>query len=664
MKKILPIISIILLLFTILSCDTELKRVEDGNVNYYIYPYLKFTLSPDRTYYIASVVEGARVTKVSVPGFVHTDFGAMPVKEFAGFEDINDSINLEEVILDVHIEKVSEGAFDKAENLKVVKTSGDKEGPKWAHLPELKKDGYHFIGWKAGDTFVYNGMPIDTEHSEAVPVWAELVHHDAKEADCTSEGNIEYWECKDCGKLFTDSYAQNTVNSVSISAIGHLYPLVWVAPSEATCQKEGNIGYYRCDRCGDAFSDEAGNYPVDNVVIPKLNYHVSDGILHTNETHHWYQCIWCGTEIDKTAHVWDEWVITVSATYQKKGSKYHDCLTCGYRVTVDIPEHDHTEGDILEEHEASCTEGAYYIERCGNPECGEEVRFEIEGEPALGHVGYIVPFEDSTCVKTGTLQHFHCTRCNKNFINQSDVTPLETVIIPLKDHKWSTDWEYDDSTHYHVCTVCETAQTEGMPHVYDQYVTEGHIAAESTCKHPNQYYVSCICGKNGTETFTVDDKKGDHNYSVAKPDANDPNYHYFYCEYCHERDPDSKESHVFIPSENGKKCRICGYEVLNVDGGFDFPILDPTPRGHMEVLSKEGTVWTFVFVNDKPSYPPKELIWSVDNVVIERKDVAGVSDYQRASFSVNAEYPMTYKVMCRYVNDAGSGSDTIVINGG
>ena len=27
---------------------------------------------------------------------------------------------------------------------------------------------------------------------------------------------------------------------------------------------------------------------------------------------------------------------------------------------------------------------------CGNPECGEKVRFEIENEPALGHIGYIV----------------------------------------------------------------------------------------------------------------------------------------------------------------------------------------------------------------------------------------------------------------------------------
>ncbi|MDY4799910.1 MAG: hypothetical protein SO157_11320, partial [Bullifex sp.] len=142
MKKVsLLLIAIIMML---VSCNIGISPISEaeGNVNYYIYPYLKFTLSTDRTYYIASVVQGAKLKSVSVPGFLHTDYGTMPIKEFAGFEDKNDSKNLEEVILDVHIEKVSEDAFDNAENLKVVKTSGDKEGPKWAHLPELKKDGY------------------------------------------------------------------------------------------------------------------------------------------------------------------------------------------------------------------------------------------------------------------------------------------------------------------------------------------------------------------------------------------------------------------------------------------------------------------------------------------------------------------------------------------
>ena len=189
-RRILSIIVIVLILLSV-SCDSSIKRLESGNINYYIYPYMKFVLSPDGSYYSAYVVKGAGLKRVSVPGFVHSDSRPIPVKEFAGFEDIDDSLNLEELTLDVHVEKIRDGALDKASNLKVIKTSGENDGPKWAYLTPLYKENYHFEGWKAGDTFVYNGMPIDPEYKEAVPVWSELVHVDAKEANCVIVGNKE-----------------------------------------------------------------------------------------------------------------------------------------------------------------------------------------------------------------------------------------------------------------------------------------------------------------------------------------------------------------------------------------------------------------------------------------------------------------------------------------
>lgn len=178
MKKIIPIIAIILILFTILSCDSSLQPMEEGNVNYNIYPYLKFTLSPDRTYYIASVVEGAKLTTVSVPGFHHTDYGAMPIKEFAGFEDIDDSVLLEEVIMNEGIERIRDGALDKAGNLKSVTIEGSGEASRWGFLPSLVKEGYIFLGWKAGDSFVYSGMEVEKGNEVAVPVWESVYHTD------------------------------------------------------------------------------------------------------------------------------------------------------------------------------------------------------------------------------------------------------------------------------------------------------------------------------------------------------------------------------------------------------------------------------------------------------------------------------------------------------
>ena len=648
-KKVLLLLLSILILLT--SCSGELNNVSKGenDVNYFIYPYLKFTLSPDRTYYIASVVEGAKLNTVSVPGYVHTDFGAMPIKEFAGFENINDSANLKELTLDVNIEKIKEGSLAKAENLSIVKTTGDKDGPKWANLPTLVKSGYHFIGWKAGNTFVYNGMPIDPNNKDAVPVWGKLIHHAEVKASCTTNGSIEYWQCDDCNKIFTDSYAQNSVNDVSVPAVGHFYPLVWVEPTEATCLSEGNIGYFRCDRCGGAFSDENGTQEISDVTIPKVDHHVSDNTLHQSETHHWYQCIWCGTEIDKSEHTWNDWVITIHATLHTKGEKYHDCSVCGKRITVETPERDHIPGVILEKHEATCTEGAYYIERCGNPECGEIVRFEVG--PALGHIGYIVDFEDSTCQEEGIRQHFHCTRCNLNFENQSSVIPLNSVVIPKKNHVFSTIWSYSETEHYHLCINCKKAKSNVSTHVYDQEVTTSdYLVSSSTCQHANIYKYSCICGKAGVATFTSG-VIGQHSYT--KYVALDYLYHQTVCEWCGVIYPNSKAEHEF---NEHNVCKKCEYVPVTTEGGFDVVVVDKTPRGHIELLTSEENTFTFKFFNDKAAYPVTAISWTTNGIAESSSD--------REIFIFTAPYKQTYYVRCVYQNEYGVGSQTMQITGG
>lgn len=654
MRKLLLAAIIVIAFLSFLSCDSALRKVEEGNVNYYIYPYLKFTLSADRTYYIASVAKGAKISSVSVPGLLHTEFGAMPIKEFAGFEDKSDSVILEEVILDVSIEKVSDDAFDMAGNLKVVRTNGDSEAPKWAHLPLLSKEGYHFLGWKAGDEYVSNGMPIKEGADEAVPVWAPLIHHDPSDPTCTEKGSIEYWECSDCHKYFTDSLASNSVTDVSLPALGHLLPLIFVDATEATCQKDGNIAHYRCDRCKSAFSDENGNDLIESVLIPRLDHHEPDSAVYSNETHHWYQCRWCQTEMDKSEHQWGDWVITVHATENKKGSRYHDCLVCLYRVTVDIPEHDHIEGEILEKHDATCTEGAYYIEKCGNPACGEIVRFEVEDEPALGHIGYMVSFEDSTCVRPGTLQHFHCTRCGLDFANQSSVDALETTVIPMKAHEWSTSWSESDTEHYHLCKNCNEAKTDVALHVYDREVSESkYLVSSSTCQHANIYRKSCICGRPGNETFTSG-VVGEHSYIeyVYKDDS----FHVLACIWCHEEKPGSEENHSFVAVENGKQCSKCGYVVPYSQGGFTPVFEDKSPMGHIEQVGEEDGVFTFRFVEEKPDYPATKLAWSTDAIAQSESD--------GTVFRINAPYRQTYFVRCVFRNEYGVGSHTLSITGG
>ena len=665
MKKLFPIIAIVLLLFSVLSCDSGLKRVEDGNVNYYIYPYLKFTLSNDLTYYEASVVEGAKLTSVSIPGFHHTDFGPMPIKVFKGFENPEDATSLKTVYIDVNVDRISDDAFDHAYSLESVITTGTSDGQYWAKLPpSLTRNGYHFHGWKVGD-IIYDGgstVALDPDSPVAVPYFIELEHFDAVESTCSEEGNIEYWKCPECGKFFTDSYADNSVNSVSVPPLGHLLPLVhkeYVAP---TCQTEGNVEYWRCDRCMETFADEEGRIPLPDCTLDIVD-HQHDGEIYSGETVHYYKCRWCGTVMDEEEHSFSIWIIDTPATEHTKGLKHADCSECGYRKTVEIPEHDHFDYEPAKKvkHEATCLEGAYWEEKCGNPDCGETLKVLIEEEPALGHRGTIHEFRDSTCTEEGTLAHIWCDVCDAPYENRWSEEEMETIVVPLKPHDYSTLWTIGEDTHYHLCRSCGIARSDETKHVYKQVVDKKYLKYSSTCQHANQYIESCECGKEGTKLFESGEI-GEHEFSVPKPYNSE--FHYYYCRYCDLKNPLSKESHSFIHSKNGKKCERCDYEVPDIDGGFDVSVIDKTPRGEIKAVEHIGTIWTFEFINKKTEAPPELLEWYVDERLIRSDDVKNCIDYSEYQFVVNAKYPMTYKVMCKYSNADGSGSETLTINGG
>lgn len=91
----------------------------------------------------------------------------------------------------------------------------------------------------------------------------ELANHslsktDAKEATCTEDGNIEYWTCSKCHKLFLDENGTNetTLANVTNTAPGH--SLVKTEAKDATCTEDGNIEYWSCSTCHKIFSDEEG----------------------------------------------------------------------------------------------------------------------------------------------------------------------------------------------------------------------------------------------------------------------------------------------------------------------------------------------------------------------------------------------------------------------
>ena len=74
--------------------------------------------------------------------------------------------------------------------------------------------------------------------------------------------------------------------------------------TEATCEKEGNIEYWKCTTCNKYFSDANGKKEISDVTIKKLP-HQYIGFAYSN-LEHTKECKNCHTIVDKEKHIFDE----------------------------------------------------------------------------------------------------------------------------------------------------------------------------------------------------------------------------------------------------------------------------------------------------------------------------------------------------------------------
>lgn len=137
-----------------------------------------------------------------------------------------------------------------------------------------------------------------------------LVAHAAKDATCTEEGNRAYWECTDCGKLFSDKdgNSETTLSAVTIAAKGHT--LEKTEGTSATCKDEGVITYWTCTVCHKLYSDAEGKTEIDreDTVIPVTDDHTYGGWLSDGEGH-WKKCEICGDTTEKVEHTFDSQLV-------------------------------------------------------------------------------------------------------------------------------------------------------------------------------------------------------------------------------------------------------------------------------------------------------------------------------------------------------------------
>ena len=241
------------------------------------------------------------------------------------------------------------------------------------------QEGYAEYTCKLCGTVRFETIPATGEHT--------LTKTEAKEATCTEAGNIEYYTCSACGKLFSDTEGKEEIEQADtvIAAKGHT--LTKTEAKEPTCTEAGNIEYYTCSVCNKLFSDAEGKEEIeqaDTVVAAKghtlTKTEAKEATCTETGNIEYYTCSVCGklfSDAEGKTEITQEQTIVAASGHSIK----------------QVPA-----------KAATCTEagnGAYY--KCGHcgkcwsdPEGQNEIAEASMTVPATGH-----DYEDGVCTVCG-----------------------------------------------------------------------------------------------------------------------------------------------------------------------------------------------------------------------------------------------------------------------
>ncbi len=372
----------------------------------------------------------------------------------------------------------------------------------------------------------------------------DLSHHDAVPPTCTTDGNVEYWECSLCQKDFSDDKGTAEITDIVKSALGH--SLIKTDEKAPTCTDDGNRAYWTCTECRNIFSDDAGLNPTTLADVT----------------------------VSATGHTW-------SNDWSSDGTgHWHDCVNANCPITENnqkVGYAAHTPGD-----EATET----------TPQTCDVCGYELA--PALGHIHTnhltFIAEVPETCTADGVKAHYEC-ECGKLFADDQAATEvtLESLKIAAH-HTYGTDWESDnDDDHYHVCSVCSD-KADVTPHSYDNGVIT--TPATETTEGVKTYTCS-VCHHTKTETVP----KLSHTHSLSVDYSKDETGHWHTCSGCTEKvdfEAHTEDSGTVTvqPTETTEgirvySCTVCGYVTRT----------ETVPALNSEHTHSYGTAWKYDSTN-------------------------------------------------------------------
>ncbi len=508
--------------------------------------------------------------------------------------------------------------------------------------PRIGRDVFGNSGMQDESITVPEGYANDYKTAETWAAYANLVkpdhthvgeHIPERPATCTQNGNKEYYTCS-CDKWFSDSACQNEItdkNSVIITATGHTFSDAWTSDVNyhwhaATCEHtdevkdkaehtwdEGSITNpatethpgtmtYTCTVCDKTNTEE----------IPQLPHtHAPSADWSEDESHHWHACSGCDEKLDLAAHTWDEGVITTEPAEDKDGVKTFTCDICKRTKTEPVP----ALGHIHNTDTNWTTDGSNHWHTCSG--CDEKLDFaahtwdegvittepaedkdgvktftcdickrtKTEPVPALGHTHELmhVAYTKPTCAAEGTVEHYHCEKCGKNYSDSNGESELLEISIPI-----------DSSNHAGETEICGAIKATCREKGYtgdtyclgcDKILSHGEVLPISPYEHNYENSRCTHCGMIKpfayrpvitylNDTYHLYDGKTRRHIPDRRGRYTDGTYEWYVCADCgHEYDR--------------KGLKIQTIDVSDPDS-VELIVNDPVQCGDVELLFTAG----------------------------------------------------------------------------
>ncbi len=379
--------------------------------------------------------------------------------------------------------------------------------------------------------------PTTAESVEIAATGHDLTETEAKAATCTEDGNIAYWTCGTCGKLFKDSEGTQEISqSETVVAAGH--DLSKTEEKAATCTEAGNIEYWTCGICKKLFSD-------------------AEGTTEINEK---------DTVVAATGHAWGEWTEVKPATEEEEGLAIRTCSNDeSHKEERTIHSLEKTEAK-----DATCTEAgniAYWT--CGickklfkDSEGTQEISQE-ETVVAAGHDLSKTEAKAATCTEAGNIAYWTCGTCGKLFKDSEGTQEIsqEETVVAAEGHNL-TKTEAKDATcteagniEYWTCSKCEKlysdeAGTKEITQKDTVAAAKGHswsgwtVTKKATCTENGSQVRTCsVCKEEETGVIKATGHKWNTTYTVdKKPTASSNGSKSIHCSVCGSIKPGSVQS--------------------------------------------------------------------------------------------------------------------------